>query len=154
MDRLISGRERLAQLRISPSEAAAHGIRISADGAKRDGLELLAFADVEFSQVAELRPEVADIAEPIQRQLKNDALYAQYLERHKQDVESLRRDEAHEIPHSFDYEELKGLSHEIRSKLVRVRPRTLGQAGRIEGMTPAALTLILAKLRRDERKRA
>lgn len=154
MDELESGRRRLSALAISPQEAASKGIRISADGAKRDGLSLLSFADVDFSQISDLRPEVSDIPSHIQRQLRNDALYAQYLKRQKEDVESLRRDEAHVIPEEFDYTQLSGLSRELCGKLMTVRPRTLGQAGRIEGMTPAALALILAKIRRGERKRA
>ena len=154
MEELTSARERLSQLSISASEALAQSIRISSDGAKRDGLTLLAFSDVTFEQLANLRPEVSDVPGVIQRQLKNDALYAHYIDRQKQDVEILRRDEAHEIPEDFDYENLSGLSNELSAKLTRVRPRTLAQAGRIEGMTPAALALILARLRWEERKTA
>ena len=152
MDALSTGKARLNDLSISASEAADAGIRISRDGAKRTGLELLAFADVEFSAVTSLRPELADISVEIQDQLKRDALYAQYVRRQAQDVDSLKKDQAQAIPDGFDYEALQGLSHELKQKLIAVRPETLAQAGRVEGMTPAALTLILAKLRKGQRR--
>lgn len=152
MDALSDGQERLAALEISASRASDAGIRISQDGAKRTGLELLAFADVDFDAIAALCPEVADVPDDIQLQLKRDALYAQYVKRQAQDVENLRRDEAHLIPVAFDYGALNGLSNELQQKLSAVRPETLGQAGRVEGVTPAALTLILAKLRKESRQ--
>lgn len=152
MEALASGKSRLAALEISASEAADQGVRIAKDGAKRNGLELLAFADVDFHTVQALRPEVSDVPGDIQQQIKRDALYAQYVQRQARDVENLRRDESHPIPANFDYESLTGLSHELKQKLSRVRPETLGQAGRVEGMTPAALTLLLAKLRKGRRQ--
>ncbi|NNE88550.1 MAG: tRNA uridine-5-carboxymethylaminomethyl(34) synthesis enzyme MnmG, partial [Silicimonas sp.] len=154
MEKIESGREALGNIQISANEASKAGIKISADGAKRDGMALLAFADVAFADIVGLRPELGVIDPSIQLQLKRDALYAQYIARQAKDVESLRRDEAHAIPLDFEYSALKGLSSELQQKLSRVRPETLGQAGRIEGMTPAALTLILAKLRQNERKQA
>ena len=154
MEALASGKRQLESVEVSASEAAKSGIRIAADGQKRSAAALLAFADVDFSDLLSLRPELDEISPAIRDQLKRDALYAQYIERQKQDVENLRRDEAHAIPADFDYNALNGLSHELRQKLERSRPETLGQAGRVEGMTPAALTLILAKLRQRERKHA
>ena len=152
MDALETGKARLEQVRVSASEAADAGIRISPIGAARTGPELLAFADVGFEDLQALRPELSDIRVDIQEQLKRDALYAQYVARQARDVENLRRDEAHAIPADFDYGVLSGLSNELRQKLTAVRPETLGQAGRVEGMTPAALTLILSRLRTDERR--
>jgi len=154
MDLLESGRLRLDEVLVPASEAAKRGIRISGDGKKRTGRELLAFADVQFDDLIVFSPELSDIEDEIRTQLKCDALYEQYIQRQAKDVENLRKDEAHRIPEDFDYDILKGLSNELRQKLVQVRPATLGQAGRVEGMTPAALTLILAKLRQRERKRA
>lgn len=154
MEALESGRARLDALSIPAAEAAKAGIRLAEDGARRTGYDLLALSDVEFPDVAALRPEVADIDPAIQKQLKNDALYAHYIERQKRDIEALRKDEAHHIPRDFDYGELKGLSNELRQKLEKVRPATLGQAGRVEGMTPAALTLLLARLRQRARRTA
>lgn len=152
MDALESGKARLGRVRVSASEAADAGIRISRDGAARTGPELLAFADVGFEDLLALRPELSDIRVEIQEQLKRDSLYAQYVARQAKDVDNLRRDEAHAIPADFDYGILSGLSNELRQKLAAVRPETLGQAGRVEGMTPAALTLILARLRMAERR--
>lgn len=148
------GKKALSDVQVSASEAAKAGIKIAADGAKRDGMALLAFADVAFEDLLKLRPELDAVNTDIRQQLKRDALYARYIERQAKDVENLRRDEAHTIPLNFDYAALTGLSAELQQKLAKARPNTLGQAGRVEGMTPAALTLILAKLRRDSRKRA
>ncbi len=153
-DALDSGKAVLETVSITASEAAGVGIRIAEDGTRRNGLDLLAFADVEFSHLEALRPEVAGLDEDTKTQLKRDALYANYIERQKKDVAALKKDEAHLIPASFDYRALSGLSNELRQKLSRVRPATLGQAGRVEGMTPAALTLILAKLRQTQRRSA
>ena len=154
LEALESGKDKLQQEVVTAGEALNAGIRISADGRGRNCYELLSFADVGFPDIVALRPEFEDIAAPIGQQLKNDSLYAQYIARQARDVESLRRDEAHSIPADFDYSSLNGLSNELRHKLSRVRPQTLGQAGRVEGMTPAALTLILAKLRQSMRKQA
>ncbi len=150
MDALASGRERLEKVRVSAAEAANAGIRISRGGPVRTGPDLLAFADVDFESLRILRPELSDIDADIQVQLKRDALYAKYVTRQARDVRSLRRDEAHAIPADFDYGILSGLSNELRQRLTAVRPETLGQAGRVEGMTPAALTLILARLRKGQ----
>ena len=154
MDRLSSGVEALGALSITASEAAKSGIRIAEDGARRSGLDLLSFADVTFDDLARLRPEISGIDPEIQLQIKRDALYANYIERQKRDVEALKKDEAQAIPADFDYRALSGLSNELRQKLIAVRPATLGQAGRVEGVTPAALTLILAKLRQNQRRSA
>ena len=154
MGALSKARALLETTTITASEAAKSGIRVSEDGKKRSGLNLLSFADVAFSDIATLRPEFASISVKIQEQLKRDALYANYIERQKRDVEALKNDEAHLIPPDFDFGALSGLSNELRQKLRRVRPSTLGQAGRVEGMTPAALTLILARLRQEKRRRA
>ena len=141
-------------VQVSAVEAAEAGIQIASGSKARTGLELLAFADVSFTDVADLRPELSSIRDEIGEQLKRDALYANYIERQARDVEAMRRDEAQPIPDGFDYEALTGLSNELRQKLKSVRPATLGHAGRVEGMTPAALTLILARIRQDQRKRA
>jgi len=154
MDRLGAAKTVLRSLSITASEAAKSGIKIAEDGARRTGLDLLAFADVKFPDIVRLRPEVASIDTEIQDQIKRDALYANYIERQKRDVAALKRDEAQGIPVDFDYANLSGLSNELRQKLITVRPATLGQAGRVEGVTPAALTLILAKLRQKQRRSA
>lgn len=154
MERLHAGKKLLGKVFITSSEASKAGIRIAEDGSRRSGLDLLSFSDVSFHDVACLRPEIASIDVEIQEQIKRDALYANYIERQKREVEALQKDEGHKIPADFDYETLAGLSNELRQKLISVRPGTLGQAGRVEGVTPAALTLILAKLRQIQRRSA
>ncbi len=151
---LDAGRRVLESVRVSPQEAAAVGIRLNPDGQRRTATALLALPDVGFETLARLDPAIGAIPVPIRRQLANDALYAGYIARQSADAEALRRDEAMRIPDSFDYAALSGLSNELRGKLERARPATLAQASRLEGMTPAALTLILASLRRESRARA
>ncbi len=154
MEALAHARDRVDAMSVLPREAADVGVRIAADGRRRTGTELLSFAGVEFDTLLELAPDLADISPEIREQLKCDALYSQYFERQSREIEGLKRDEAHVISSDFDYASLSGLSNELKAKLARIRPETLGQAGRVEGMTPAALTLILAKLRQFERKQA
>jgi len=138
---------------LTPKEVSAQGIKINQDGKRRDGFDLLSFQDVHFSDIIAMRPEMADVDLEIQRQIERDALYANYVRRQQRDVEAMKRDELQKIPEAFDYSVISGLSNELRSKLQTVRPMTLGQAGRIDGMTPAALTLVLAKIRQHSRKK-
>ncbi|WP_414898956.1 tRNA uridine-5-carboxymethylaminomethyl(34) synthesis enzyme MnmG [Rhodovulum sp. YEN HP10] len=154
MERLSTGRARLEALSVTPKQVTAVGIKVNADGTRRSGIDLLAFPDVTFDDLIPLAPELAEIDSETRVQLARDALYANYIARQTQDVEAMRRDEAQLIPHDFDYEGLDGLSSELKGKLSRVRPETLGQAARIDGMTPAAATLILARLRQMERRTA
>ena len=154
IEAIEEGRAHLEAESVTANEAAASGIRIAADGQRLSCYSLLSFADVDFDAIVALRPELGGISAEIGQQLKNDALYAQYIARQARDVASLHRDEAHQIPLDFDYEALNGLSNELKQKLMAVRPETLGQAGRVEGMTPAALTLILARLRQRLRNSA
>jgi len=154
IEALEAGRARLEGLSFTPRQLAAEGARVGADGARRNGFEALSLPEVTFEMLEQLAPDLQDVAPETGAQLARDALYANYLERQEADAAALRRDEAQEIPQDFDYGALRGLSNELRSKLLHARPTTLAQAGRVEGMTPAALMLILARLRADERKRA
>ena len=144
---LEKGRKILSDHRFTPKQVQAAGIRINQDGTKRTPFQLLAFPDVKFSDVAELDPRLSDIPVEVQQQISRDALYATYIDRQKRDVEKMRRDEKHIIPTDFDYSAISGLSNELSSKLVLTRPSDLAQAARIEGMTPAALALILGRIR-------
>ena len=113
----------------------------------------LLFLDIEMPDFSGIDP-VLDALEPdIGEQISRDALYATYIDRQNADIMMMRRDEGHEIPQEFDYMALRGLSNEIREKLSNRRPATLAQAGRIEGMTPAALTLLLAAIHKANRLR-
>jgi tRNA uridine 5-carboxymethylaminomethyl modification enzyme len=154
MESLAAGRAVLDAIFLSPNEAAAHGIHIGQDGQRRSGFALLSFPGVTFSDLARIDPTLSDLAPEIGQQIARDALYATYIDRQNVDVQSMRRDEGHEIPQDFDYMVLKGLSNELKEKLSRLRPVTLAHAGRIEGVTPAALTLILASLRKSDRVRS
>lgn len=150
---LAAARLALESRSFSPTEAAAHGIRIGQDGQRRSAFALLAFPDVTFSDLERADPQLSEIAPEIREQVARDAMYASYIDRQMVEVAALHRDEAHAIPADFDYGALRGLSRELTDKLSRGRPATLAQAGRIDGMTPAALTLILSALRRQNRAR-
>ncbi len=151
MDRLTAGRARLEDQSFTPKELAAIGLKVNQDGTRRTCFQLLAFPDIDFSSLLKLDGSLADIDRETSSQLEKDALYANYIDRQNRDVAMLKRDEAQEIPADFDYDQITGLSNELRSKLSSARPGNLAQAGRLDGMTPAALTLIMARLRQDRR---
>lgn len=154
IDALEHAKAKLRALAITPKDLATLGKTVNQDGVRRDGMQALSFPEVEFSDLLAIDPELSDIDQETQLQLSREALYANYLERQQKDADAVRRDEDLEIPASFDYGVMQGLSNELKAKLNHVRPSTLGQAGRIDGMTPAALTLILAKLRQAKRAKA
>lgn len=144
----------LQQTQLTPHEVEAAGIKVSQDGVRRNALQLLAFPDIDIAIIDALCPAFAAFASGIKDQVSKDALYAQYLDRQTNDAAALQREEGHVIPENFDYSVISGLSTELKQKLQRHRPHSLYQAGRMEGMTPAALTLLLAFLRRSDRKSA
>jgi tRNA uridine 5-carboxymethylaminomethyl modification enzyme len=137
----------------TPNEAARFGLAVSQDGQRRTAFELLAYPDIGFAAVSRIWPELRDIAPQIAVQLEIDAKYAVYLDRQAADIAAHRRDEGLELSEALDYGQMPGLSMEMRQKLQSVRPRTLGQAGRIDGVTPAALTLLAAHIRRGKAAR-
>jgi tRNA uridine 5-carboxymethylaminomethyl modification enzyme len=147
MTELESLRARMAALALTPNEAQKHGIAIRMDGVRRSALELLALPGVDFEALCGIWPELAQAKRGICAQLEIDAQYAGYLGRQEADILAFRRDEALALPTDLDYGAIVGLSNEIRQKLAAIRPATLGQAARIDGVTPAALTLVLATLR-------
>ncbi|OAN80096.1 tRNA uridine(34) 5-carboxymethylaminomethyl synthesis enzyme MnmG [Jannaschia sp. EhC01] len=151
MARLASGQAILDEMRVTPKQATSAGMGVNPDGKKRSGSELLAFPSVALGDLVSLEPTLGDIDDTTANQLKIEATYAVYIERQNRDAVALKRDEAKPIPADFPYDTVVGLSNELRSKLSRVRPTSLAQAGRIEGMTPAALALILTKLRQLQR---
>ncbi|MBV6636077.1 MAG: tRNA uridine-5-carboxymethylaminomethyl(34) synthesis enzyme MnmG [Mameliella sp.] len=154
MERLEAGREKLDTVSFSPNQLRSIGINVNQDGARRTGFQMLSFKDVSLQTLVQLDEGLGTLDSETSAQLEREALYANYLERQARDVEVLKKDEAVEIPLGFDFESLQGLSNELKMKLSRTRPETIAQAGRIDGMTPAALTLILAKLRQHLRKDA
>jgi tRNA uridine 5-carboxymethylaminomethyl modification enzyme len=145
---LTRARALLQSASLTPNEAARQGFKVNLDGARRSGFDLLALPDVSIDRLRAIWPELGEIKPKIAAQIEFDAKYAVYLARQTKDIESFRRDELLAIPEGIDYALLPGLSNEIRARLETIRPRTMGQASRIEGMTPAALTLLAARLRR------
>ena len=152
MASLEAARTMARSLSATPSEAARYGLALRKDGVRRTAFELLSYPDLGIGDLARIWPELGNIAPKISEQLEIDAKYDVYLSRQAADVESYRRDESLVLGDDVDYGELPGLSNEVRHKLQTHKPRTIGQAGRIDGMTPAALTLLVAHLRRRNRK--
>jgi tRNA uridine 5-carboxymethylaminomethyl modification enzyme len=145
---LAEARSRAAELKLSPSEAAGFGIKVNHDGHKRDLTQLLAYPGVGYEQLDLAWPELKAWPEAVREQIAIDAGYAGYLDRQRADAEAFRREEALKLPADLDYWGVGGLSHEAREKLASARPLTLGQAARLEGVTPGALAALLAHVRR------
>ncbi|MBO9473700.1 tRNA uridine-5-carboxymethylaminomethyl(34) synthesis enzyme MnmG [Shimia sp. R10_1] len=151
---LSAGRTLLEQEIFTPKQIKDAGIAVNQDGNRRSAFQVLAFPEVGFEDLIALNGAYENVDKEIQLQLERDALYANYIERQKRDVDAMRRDEALIIPSGFDFDVIDGLSNELKYKLNSVRPSNLGQAGRIDGMTPAALTLLLAKLRQAQKAKS
>ncbi|UPJ62476.1 tRNA uridine-5-carboxymethylaminomethyl(34) synthesis enzyme MnmG [Bradyrhizobium sp. 191] len=151
MDALNAARTLSKSLTITPNEAIKHGLSLNRDGQRRSAFELMAYPEIGWSQVRAIWPELAAIDPVIATHLEIDAKYDVYLERQSADVEAFRRDEGMVLS-DVDYQQVPGLSNEVRAKLEKARPFTVGQAGRIDGMTPAALGILAAYLRREARK--
>jgi tRNA uridine 5-carboxymethylaminomethyl modification enzyme len=139
------------RLAITPNEAARHGLALNKDGQRRSAFELLAYPEVGWTEVRAIWPELSAIDPAIAIHLEIDAKYDVYLKRQTADVDAVRRDEGLVLG-DIDYGLVPGLSNEVRAKLQAKRPWTVGQAGRIDGMTPAALGILAAYLRREARK--
>ena len=145
--RLAEARRIARQLTLTPRELARLGIAVRQDGIRRSATALLSLPEISFSDLVRLWPQLGAIAPDAAEQLEIDAHYAGYIDRQEADILAFRRDEALMLPADLDYEQIRGLSTECRQKLSDVRPLTLGQAARIDGLTPAALTLILSHVR-------
>jgi tRNA uridine 5-carboxymethylaminomethyl modification enzyme len=150
----LNAAKRLSKsLSITPNEATRHGLSLNHDGVRRSAFELLAYPEIGWAEVRAIWPELAAIDPAIAVHVEIDAKYDVYLKRQTADVDAFRRDEGL-ILTDVDYADVPGLSNEARSKLEAARPRTVGQAGRLDGLTPAALGILAAYLRREARKRA
>jgi tRNA uridine 5-carboxymethylaminomethyl modification enzyme len=139
-------------LSITPNEAARHGLALNRDGQRRSAFELMAYPEIEWPLVQAIWPELSAIDPAIAVHLEIDAKYDVYLKRQSADVDAFRRDESLSLT-DIDYADVPGLSNEARAKLQKAQPRTVGQAGRIDGMTPAALGILAAYLRREARRK-
>jgi tRNA uridine 5-carboxymethylaminomethyl modification enzyme len=151
---LSEDREMLENLTLTPNAAARYGLEINKDGRRRSAFDLLAFSGINLARLSAIWPQIASIEPKIAAQLEVDARYAAYVDRQEAEVLAFRREESVRIPPDFDYRNVASLSAEIRNRLEAARPATLAQAQRMEGMTPAALMLLLSHLRRPGRKSA
>ncbi len=154
MDALTDAQTRLNGVTLSAREISNLGVKLNADGPRRTAIDALSLADFGFEELASLTDVADDIPAPIRQQIKNDSLYAHYIARQEKDIAAMERDERQVIPEGFDYSAINGLSTEMVTKLSAARPETVAKAGRIDGVTPAALMLILSTLRRTPTKRA
>jgi tRNA uridine 5-carboxymethylaminomethyl modification enzyme len=139
-------------LTLTPNEAARHGLALNRDGVRRSAFELLAYPEIGWQELRAIWPELSAIVPSIAIHLEIDAKYDVYLKRQTADVDAFRRDEGL-ILADVDYADVPGLSNEARAKLEAARPRTVGQAGRLDGLTPAALGILAAHLRREARRK-
>jgi tRNA uridine 5-carboxymethylaminomethyl modification enzyme len=146
--RLTEAEALLRSLTLTPDQAAKHGLSINRDGRRRSAFDLLAYPEIELSRIAEIWQEIREIDVRIAEQMAIDARYSVYVKRQELDIASFRKDEAIAIPADFVFAALPGLSTELSQKLERHRPASLGQAARLDGMTPAALMLLLAHLKK------
>ncbi len=151
MDRLNRGQETARRLSLTPNEADRHGLHLNRDGVRRTAFELLARSDVSVAKLATIWPEFGTMDRHTAEQIEIDAKYAVYLDRQADDIAAFERDQSAAIPDDVDFRAMPGLSNELRDKLIAARPSNLAQASRIDGMTPAALALVLANIRRAER---
>jgi tRNA uridine 5-carboxymethylaminomethyl modification enzyme len=151
---LAGVRSQLDRLRITPSAARAGGLTVNLDGRERSAFALLSYPDITPNALFRIWPALADVDAALVEQVRTDAQYAVYLERQRADIEAVRRDEGRDIPDWVDYAALPGLSNEVRQKFTIHRPKTIAQAQSIDGMTPAAITLLLAVIRRGRLRRA
>ena len=148
--RLAEAEALIRSLSLTPDRAAKHGLTINRDGRKRSAYELLGYPDIDLARLESVWPELGGIDPRISPQIATDARYAVYLKRQELDIAAFRKDEGIAIPANFAYAALPGLSTELRHKLERSRPETLGQAARLDGITPAALMLLLAHLKKGQ----
>ena len=147
LDRLETARTHMRAFNLTPNEAHRHGIAVRLDGVRRTANDLLSLPGVDFAKLVTLWPKLGGFALDVVEQLEIDAQYAGYLDRQDADILAFRQDERMTLPADLDYHAVHGLSTEAVVKLTKIRPGTLGQAARIDGVTPAALTLVLAHVR-------
>jgi tRNA uridine 5-carboxymethylaminomethyl modification enzyme len=152
MAALAAAKALAKSLTMTPNEAARHGLALNRDGHRRSAFELLAYPEIEWDVLRGIWPELSAVDPSIAVHLEIDAKYDVYLKRQTADVDAFRRDEGLVLA-DIDYADVPGLSNEARSKLEAARPRTVGQAGRLDGLTPAALGILAAYLRREARRK-
>ena len=152
MAALATARDFARSVSLTPSEADRYGLALNKDGQRRSAFELLSHPNIGMAELATIWPQFADVPPKIAEQLEIDAKYDVYLSRQAADIAAYRRDEKLELPEGLDYSQIRGLSTEVRQRLSSARPRTISQAARMDGITPAALTLLVAHLKRNSRR--
>ena len=151
MTALEAARDFARSVSLTPNEADRHGLALNKDGQRRSAFELLSHPNIAIADLAKIWPRFGDLPPKIAEQVEIDARYEVYLSRQAADIAAYRRDESLELPQGLDYSQVRGLSNEVRQKLNSMHPRTIGQASRMDGITPAALTLLVAHLKRNGR---
>ncbi len=144
--------KQMDELRISPSEAEKYGVKIAKDGVYRSANSVLAQKGVKFSKIRDIWPEIGDYSREIEEQIEINAHYKGYMKKQKADILAFKRDESLKIPSDINYDNFSGLSNEVKSKFKQIRPKTMGQALRIDGITPAAVFILLSHLKRKSIK--
>ena len=147
---LSSARKKLQALKITPNLAQKKGFKINLDGKKRSAYDILSYPDIKYKDLRKLWSEIDPLSSQVEKTISAEALYKRYLVRQQEDIERFRRDESKKINPNINYKKIKGLSNENKEKLSRLRPETLGHAQRIDGVTPAALGLIIAHLKNSK----
>ncbi|MCH8684111.1 tRNA uridine-5-carboxymethylaminomethyl(34) synthesis enzyme MnmG [Pedomonas mirosovicensis] len=154
MDALAKAREMVENRSLSPNQAAKHGLSVNQDGIVRTAFELMRYPNIDWARLVSVWPELGDVDPAVAEQVEIDAKYATYIDRQAEDIEAFRRDEALRLPENLDYAAVMGLSAELREKLAVARPATLGAAARLQGVTPAALTALLAYVKKQANRRS
>ena len=142
----------MSKLKISPSKVSKYSIKIAKDGVSRNAVEILTQKDVDMKKIREIWPEIPFYNSEIDEQIEINAHYRGYLRKQKADILTFKRDENLIIPDKINYDNLNGLSNEVRSKFKKIRPKTMGQALRIDGITPAAVYILLSHVKRKSIK--
>jgi tRNA uridine 5-carboxymethylaminomethyl modification enzyme len=153
-DAIGRGLELARGLTLTSGEAARKGLKVNQDGLRRSALDLLGMPEIGWQGISALWPELASLTPDVVEALEAEALYSGYVQRQEADIAALRREDGLALPASLDYAAMPSLSSELRHKLQMVRPATLGQASRIDGMTPVALAVILGHVKRRDRQSA
>jgi tRNA uridine 5-carboxymethylaminomethyl modification enzyme len=146
--RLAKARELLQSLSLTSSEAARAGLKVNQDGQRRSAFALLGYPEIVPERLRQIWPQLSQISDSFLERLQAEALYSGYAPRQMADIETFRKEQNLFLPEDINYQELASLSAELRQKLSQVRPRSLGQAARIEGMTPAAVSVLLRHVKK------
>ena len=142
----------MSNLNISPSKADKYGIKIAKDGIFRSADEILTQKNVDMRKIREIWPEIIDHGKEVDEQIEINSHYRGYLKKQKADILAFKRDENLSIPDNIDYDQFSGLSNEVKAKFKQIRPKTMGQALRIDGITPAAVYILLSHVKRKSIK--